>query len=285
MVQPLVIHEVAEARQWVRDAQSAGERVGVVPTMGALHAGHLSLVTAAKRTCDRVVTTIFVNPTQFGPHEDLEKYPRTWDRDLEHLSAAKVDVVFAPSTTTMYPRGDGATSVLPSRVAKRWEGEFRPEHFGGVATIVLKLFQIVPANAAFFGEKDFQQCRVISDMVEDLNLPIELEFVPIRRDDDGLALSSRNAYLSDEERHRALSLSQALRDAAASVAAGERDAGTIQRSVRRTLENAPVDRIDYIAVCAADTLEPVDKLTGNEMVLIAAHVGKTRLIDNTQLRF
>ena len=199
-----------EARQVVISAKRSGQKVGLVPTMGALHQGHLSLAHAAKSECDFTVATIFVNPTQFGPGEDFEKYPRDLDRDISNLEEAGVDMVFAPEADEIYPPGH-STYVQPPKVAEPLEGQFRPEHFRGVCTIVLKLFQIIPANVSYFGQKDYRQTRVIEDMVRDLSIPIAVRVCATVREVDGLALSSRNAYLSDSQREIALSLSRALR--------------------------------------------------------------------------
>lgn len=268
-----------EMHRLVRAAQCKGKRVAVVPTMGALHAGHLSLVEAAARMCDFVVVTIFVNPTQFAPHEDLNRYPRTLEADLRKLSALPVDHVFVPSAEVMYPPGF-STYIQPPLIASTLEGEKRPTFFRGVATIVLKLFQIIPAEVAVFGQKDYQQSRVVQEMVRDLSVPIQIQVEPTCREPDGLAMSSRNAYLSNEERHRALGLRRALLAAGESVGEGVREAATINQLMRETMREAGVDSIDYALLVDAQTLEPCDQLKTTCVALLAAYVGSTRLIDN-----
>jgi pantoate--beta-alanine ligase len=276
-----VIHEIAEMHDYVRSARARGASIGVVPTMGALHEGHLTLVDAARRECEVVIVTIFVNPTQFGPKEDFAKYPRTLQADVTLLAQRGVDVVFAPETTAMYGPLH-ATKVEVAGPALPLEGEFRPTHFSGVATIVLKLFNIVPANRAYFGRKDFQQVLVVRRMVADLDVPVEIVTCPIARDPDGLAMSSRNVYLSAAERERALSLSRSLRQACEMVSAGERNSETILTAMRKTLQAADV-ALDYVAICHADTLVPLKVVTAPAVALIAGRVGSTRLIDNEML--
>ncbi len=279
---PPVIHTIAQMRRAVRAAQVAGQRVGVVPTMGALHEGHLSLAAASNRECDFTVVTIFVNPTQFGPREDFAKYPRTLEADLEKLATLRVDAVFAPSNEEMYPPGF-STYVDPPTAATLWEGACRPGHFRGVTTVVLKLFLAVPADVAYFGHKDYQQSVVIRRMVEDLNAPVEIRVMPTLRDPDGLAMSSRNVYLSVEERQRALALSRGLQLAEQRVALGERDAEVVRLGMVETLHAGGVTDIDYVAVVDPDTLAPLEQLAGPAVALIAARVGTTRLIDNCRL--
>lgn len=273
-----VVETVAAMRSEVRRLQRSGERVGVVPTMGALHDGHLSLVHLAKQGCEKVVATIFVNPTQFAPHEDFSKYPRTLERDLQLLREVGCDYVFVPSRDEVYPPGF-STEVDPPAVAQRWEGECRPGHFRGVATVVLKLLNMIPADVAVFGQKDYQQAAVIQQMVRDLNVGTEIQLGPIVRDPDGLAMSSRNRYLSPTERQRALSLSQSLRAARQAIAAGETWAATIMAMIGETLQ-PQVDSIDYVAVADGVTLEPVEVITANTVILLAVKIGSTRLIDN-----
>ena len=260
----------------------SGKRTGLVPTMGALHAGHLSLVQAARERADVVVATIFVNPIQFGPHEDFAKYPRTLDADLEALSAAGCRMAFVPSQAEMYPPSS-STMVDPPDVSRPLEGEFRPGHFRGVATIVLKLFHIVPADVACFGQKDYQQAQVIRQMVADLNVPIEIVVCPIIREPDGLAMSSRNRYLSPAERQQALALSQALDKAEQLVASGEVESGSIVAAMRNILQGAGIERIDYVTLADPITLEPAAQIEGRAVALIACYVGQTRLIDNRLL--
>ncbi len=279
---PQLIDHPRAMHDFVRAAQRAGKRVGVVPTMGALHAGHLSLAEAAKKSCDVTVVTIFVNPTQFGPNEDFTKYPRTLDSDLSALAPLGIDAVFVPHNEAMYPPGF-STYVDPPQVAELWEGRFRPGHFRGVATVVLKLFNACPADAAFFGAKDYQQTLVVRRMVEDLNLPIDIQVLPTLREPDGLAMSSRNRYLSAAERATALTISQSLQLAADLIAAGERNAATVLARMHERFANAGITQIDYIALADPETLQPVEQLDRPVVALIAARVGTTRLIDNRLL--
>lgn len=260
----------------------SGRRIGLVPTMGALHDGHLSLVKRAKQECDVVATTIFVNPTQFGPNEDFSKYPRTLDADLEKLQTVGCDYVFTPASDSIYAPGHSTYVTAPS-VASRWEGEVRPGHFQGVTTIVLKLFMMVPAQVAYFGRKDYQQVAVIKTMVEELNVPIRIVTCDTIREIDGLAMSSRNRYLSDTERHRAIGLSRALKKAEALATSGETSVAVLESAMEKVLLDAPVDSIDYARVVSADQLEPMEQLTAPAVAIIAARVGSTRLIDNALL--
>jgi pantoate--beta-alanine ligase len=259
-----------------------GRRVAVVPTMGALHAGHLSLVEIARRHADVVVATIFVNPTQFGPQEDFSKYPRTLEADLQALSAAGCDLVFVPASDEIYPPGF-STYIEPPAVALPLEGVCRPGHFRGVATVVLKLFQLVPAEVACFGQKDYQQLLVIRRMALDLDVPIEIIPCPIVREADGLAMSSRNRYLSPAERQKALALSRALERAEQMAAGGERNCDKIAEAMREMLSKAGISRVDYAVVVDAQTLEQKPTIAGRAVALIAAFVGTTRLIDNRLL--
>jgi pantoate--beta-alanine ligase len=242
----------------------------------------LSLVRVAREHADKVVATIFVNPTQFGPQEDLGKYPRTLEADLTSLSAAGCDLVFVPTAADIYPPGF-STYVEPPAVAQPLEGVCRPGHFRGVATVVLKLFQLIPADVACFGQKDFQQLAVIRQMVRDLAIPIEIMACPTVREPDGLALSSRNRYLSPAERQRALALSRALGRAAELVGAGERTSDRLVEQMRSILAAAGIDKIDYVAIADPETLEAKPVVNGSTVALIAAFVGTTRLIDNRML--
>jgi pantoate--beta-alanine ligase len=280
---PTVITRGDELRRQVLAWRAAGESVGLVPTMGALHAGHLSLVARSVEECRRTVVTIFVNPTQFGPNEDFARYPRQLDRDLELLAAANADLVFVPPADEMYRAGH-ATLVEVEGISQRWEGAIRPGHFRGVATIVLKLFNLAPADRAYFGQKDYQQSVVIRRMVADLNLPIEIRVLPTIRDPDGLALSSRNAYLSADERTRALALSRSLRRAVELIAGGQRDAKLISGAMRRILESIPGLNLDYATLVDPDNLEEVSRVTGPVVAIVAAKIGRTRLIDNEIIR-
>lgn len=276
---PVIISDPSQMLALVEDQKRLGKRVGLVPTMGALHAGHLSLVEQAANHTDFTVVTIFVNPTQFGPHEDLDKYPRNLKQDIRLLSTYNVDVIFTPTVEAMYPAG-ASTRIVPPEVARPLEGEIRTKHFEGVATIVLKLFNLIPANIGFFGQKDYQQTRVIGQMVEDLNIPIEVQVCPIIREDDGLALSSRNAYLSDTERLQAVALSRALFCIQKMVQEGERDSNALLETAKQTLADASIRQIDYVALVDKHDLSPVQRVDSKTIALAAVYVGKTRLIDN-----
>ncbi len=279
---PFVATTEADARDRLRASRSAGKSIGLVPTMGALHEGHLSLVRAAKQRCNYVVVTIFVNPTQFAPTEDFSKYPRTIEEDLEALDDLGVDLVFMPKQQDLYP-GGFSTYVLPPAVADPFEGQFRPEHFRGVATIVLKLFNLLPADIAFFGQKDYQQCQVIQRMVEDLNVPIEIQSCPIIREPDGLAMSSRNRYLSPEDRETAVAISQALNEVHRRFAQGVTEVAALTTVLRDILVDRGITRIDYAAIADAHTLDNIKQINQPAVALVAAHVGATRLIDNLLL--
>jgi len=274
-----VFRTVREVREW--RASVTGD-VGLVPTMGYLHEGHLSLVRAARAGNAHVVTSVFVNPTQFAPNEDLDRYPRDEARDLALLEAERVDVVFAPAVDEMYPEGF-QTYVTVDRVTQRLEGASRPTHFRGVTTVVLKLFNIAQPHRAYFGQKDAQQLAVIRRMVRDLDVPVEVIGMPIVREADGLALSSRNIYLSPDERAAALVLSRALRRAEELFAAGERDAGVIRAAVEGMMAAEPLARIDYVSVADAGTLEELETVDRAALVSVAARFGVTRLIDNVTL--
>ena len=277
-----VITGVVSMRTAVRTLQQGGETVGFVPTMGALHEGHLSLIDAAAAECDRVAASIFVNPTQFGPNEDFTKYPRPLERDVELLRERGCDLVFAPEAAEMYPAGYG-TSIDVGPVAVPWEGAARPGHFAGVATVVLKLFECVPADRAYFGRKDYQQTLVVKRMAVDLNLPVDVRVCPIVRDADGLALSSRNVYLSPDERRRALSLSQSLRLAEELISGGERDALVVRERMLAHLNAAGGVNVEYVAIVRDGTVEEVAEIGGPITIAVAARVGATRLIDNVQI--
>jgi len=274
-----VYRTIAEVREAVGAARTAGRRVGVVPTMGAMHEGHLSLIRAAAQETDYVVVTVFVNPTQFGPDDDLERYPRQLQQDCRLVREAGADAVFAPTNEEMYPPGY-ETYVEITRLSAEWEGRHRPGHFRGVATIVLKLFNIVGADAAYFGQKDGQQARVVAKMAEDLNVPAVVRVMPTVREADGLAMSSRNAYLSPTERREAAKLSQALKLAEELVAGGERDSEAIVGRMRAIVETIPEAEIDYIGIMDAESLEAVERIESTVMVALAVQVGPARLIDN-----
>ena len=266
-------------KEKAREARLEQRIIGLVPTMGALHAGHLALVERAKKECSPVFASIFLNPKQFGPHEDLSRYPRPLEADIEKLTAAKVDGLFLPDAAEVYPSGF-STYVHVEGLSERLEGKSRPGHFLGVATVVLKLFEIVQPNFAYFGRKDAQQLRIIQHMTRDLNLDVEIVVCPIVREPDGLALSSRNAYLSPEERKAATVLYRALCAAATEVHAGVRDSMQLQRAMHKILESEPRARVDYAEIVDAESFEPVIRLGRRSYALLAVHIGKTRLIDN-----
>jgi len=266
----------------ILDLHRNGHRIGLVPTMGALHEGHISLVHNAREQADIVAATIFVNPTQFGPHEDFRKYPRTLDADLRALASAGCNLVFIPTANDIYPPGF-STYVEPPVVSQPLEGICRPGHFRGVATIVLKLFQLLPAHIACFGQKDYQQLQVIKRMVADLAVPIEIIACPTVREPDGLAMSSRNRYLSPSERQQALALSRALAQAEQRVRFGEQNAATIVTAMQATLHEAGITQIEYVALADPETLAPQTTVDRPTIALIAARVGTTRLIDNRLL--
>jgi pantoate--beta-alanine ligase len=259
--------------------RSRAKSLALVPTMGALHEGHLSLVRQAKKECDVVVVSIFVNPTQFGPGEDFGRYPRSPEKDLEVLRALKVDAVFAPPSHTVYPPGF-ATFVDPGPLATVFEGALRPGHFRGVATVVLKLFIIVQPDLAVFGQKDFQQVVVIRRLVEDLNLAVKIVVCPIVREADGLALSSRNVYLNAEDRKAALVLFRSLKQAEEMVRAGEVDAEKLVREMRKTIQAESRVQLDYAAIVDPSTLAPVAHAIPGSVALVAARLSTVRLIDN-----
>ncbi|MFH0799131.1 MAG: pantoate--beta-alanine ligase [Pseudomonadota bacterium] len=279
-----ILRTVEDMRRWSMTERRAGKTIAFVPTMGALHEGHLSLLRAGKERADRLVLSIYVNPTQFGPKEDLGSYPRDFDGDLGKAEGTGVDAVFFPSDEAMYPKGY-ETFVTVEEVTKHLCGASRPGHFRGVTTIVAKLFNIVAPDVALFGEKDFQQLVVIKKMAADLNMPIEIVGYPIVREPDGLAMSSRNQYLSREERQAALSLSRALDEAGLIVEGGETRAAQILAQVRATIEATKIVRIDYAELVDAETLTGVERIKGRALLALAAFVGKTRLIDNRLLRF
>ncbi len=266
-------------KQVARQARAEGRCTGFVPTMGALHAGHLSLVRAAVAECQPVIASIFVNPTQFGPKEDFRKYPRSIEEDSKKLEDAGVDYLFAPEPSEIYPPGF-RTWVNVEGLSERLEGRARPGHFRGVATVVLKLLEIVQPHKAFFGRKDAQQARVIRQMAGDLHVDSEIVVCPIVREPDGLAMSSRNAYLNPEERRAATILFRALDGARASIARGERDALRLTAAMRDMLRTEPLAELDYAELVDAETLEPVTRPRGACLALLAARIGATRLIDN-----
>ena len=273
------IRTVAWMKEKAREARQDQRIIGLVPTMGALHAGHMALVERAKKECAPVFASIFLNPKQFGPREDLSRYPRPLEADLEKLTDAKVDGLFLPEATEIYPHGF-STYVNVEGLSERLEGKSRPGHFRGVATVVLKLFEMVLPHNAYFGRKDAQQARIIQQMVRDLNLDVEIVVCPIVRESDGLAMSSRNAYLTHEERKAATVLHRALRAAAGEIHAGVRDSLQLQRTLHKVLEAEPHARVDYAEVVDAESFAPVVRLSKPAFALLAVYIGHTRLIDN-----
>jgi pantoate--beta-alanine ligase len=274
-----ILTTIAETRATVRVVKAGGNRLGFVPTMGALHEGHLSLVRLAKEHSDVVAVSIFVNPTQFGPNEDFSRYPRTFARDREMLEVEGVNLLFAPSVEEMYLNG-AATFVNVEGLSERLDGVSRPGHFRGVTTVVSKLLNIVTPDIAVFGQKDAAQVAIIKRMVRDMNLPVEIVVGPIVRESDGLAMSSRNAYLNPKQRKQALVLSRALQTVQARIAQGEVLSSRLVESAQLVFDAEPEVRVDYIAVVSCETLQPVESIAKGALVAVAAYVGNTRLIDN-----
>ncbi len=273
------LSSIADLRRWVRDERAAGRRIALVPTMGFLHEGHLRLVDEARRHADRVIMSIFVNPLQFGPAEDLDRYPRDLPRDRALAQARVTDALFVPTEAVMYPPGS-AIRVVPGETADRWEGAARPGHFEGVLTVVAKLFHLVEPDVACFGRKDIQQATLVRQMVRDLDWRLEIVVVPTVREPDGLALSSRNAYLDPDQRTRAVVLSAALRAAHDAFRSGERDAAVLVGTVRRVLATQPTVEVEYVAIVEPATLAPVDTVDADTVAALAVRLGRTRLIDN-----
>jgi pantoate--beta-alanine ligase len=270
---------IAEIRAWVSKMHAAGKTVGFVPTMGALHVGHVSLIQAAAARCDSVVVSIFVNPTQFSPGEDFEKYPRPLEQDLALCEQYGVDAVFAPSRGEMYAR-ENLTWVTVEKVSEPLCGRFRPGHFRGVATVCTKLFNIVGADAAFFGQKDAQQVAVIQRMVADLNMPLEVVVCPTVREPDGLAVSSRNQYLSPQERKEATVIYRSLQRSAELIRGGETPVARIMEQMREVLGQVPALQVEYVSIVDAASLEDLPRVQGKVLVAVAGRLGSTRLIDN-----
>lgn len=277
-----ILRSIAEMRAASREARRGGRRLGLVPTMGALHAGHISLVRAARAQCQAVAVSIFVNPTQFGPSEDFSKYPRTFEQDRGLLEAEKVDFLFYPPVEEMYPPG-ATTWVYVEGLSERLDGRTRPGHFRGVTTVVSKLFHAVEPDVAYFGQKDAAQAAILRRMARDLDFDVEIVVCPIVRETDGLALSSRNVYLSPEERKRATVLYRALSRIQFLADKGERRAAELVRAGKGVVAEEPEVRLDYLEVVDGSTLEPVEDVSGGALVAIAAYVGATRLIDNITL--
>lgn len=278
------IHTTVDGlRSELRPARAKGRRIGLVPTMGALHEGHLSLMRTARAASDVVVATIFVNPTQFGPNEDLAKYPRTFERDCDQLKKENVDFVFAPGVDEMYPQGS-VTWVTVEGLSDKLDGKSRPGHFRGVTTVVAKLFHIVEPDIAFFGQKDAAQLAIIRQMVRDLKFPIEVVGCPILREPDGLAMSSRNVYLDPAQRKSALVLSRALRCMEQLFKQGERNSQVLAGAGKNEFSAEPTVRLDYLELVDPQSLDPISEAKENTLVAVAAYVGTTRLIDNLLLK-
>ncbi len=279
----LVFTKIQEMRNWVKERKAGGQEIGFVPTMGYLHDGHLSLVAAARQENQGVVMSIFVNPTQFGPQEDYAAYPRDLARDCRLAEEAGVDVVFAPKVEEMYPDYPPLTVVDVKEITKGLCGASRPGHFTGVATVVTKLFNIVQPDRAYFGQKDYQQVQVIKRMVKDLNIPVEIKTVPIKREEDGLAMSSRNTYLTPEERKEALCLYQTLNLCRELYEKGVTATSELIEAMYARINQEPHAQIDYVAICDAESLVPVKEIRNRVVVALAVKIGKTRLIDNMVL--
>ena len=279
----LVIEHIREMQSWSETERCEGKRIVLVPTMGFLHEGHLSLVRAGRKRGDRLVVSVFVNRTQFAPDEDYTAYPRDFDRDRELLDREGVDVLFHPSAQEMYPRG-AQTHVEVERLGSLLCGAFRPGHFRGVATVVAKLFNIVRPHVAIFGSKDYQQLQIIRRLVEDLSFDVEVVSYPIVREKDGLAMSSRNAYLSQKERQAALSLSRSIRKAESLVHQGGREGERIIDAVRAEMNKEPLVQIEYVCLCDPNSLEEIERMKSEALLAMAVWIGKARLIDNTILK-
>ena len=279
-----VVKTINEVRQFVKEARLKGMTIGFVPTMGFLHEGHLSLMREAKAQTDYVVVSIFVNPTQFGPTEDLATYPRDLPRDQMLCESVGVDLIFAPEVDEMYPAGHSTIVDCEGPITKQLCGASRPTHFKGVTSVVAKLFNITLPDKAFFGQKDAQQVAVIEKMVKELNFDVEIVPCPIVREEDGLAMSSRNTYLDAEARRQALVLSQSLNAAKASIDAGETRVSELIALIRETIQQAPMAEIDYVQIVDATTLLAIDELNDDTLIALAVKFGKTRLIDNLRIR-
>jgi pantoate--beta-alanine ligase len=278
-----IIRTARSMTAWSERLRREGVIIGFVPTMGALHDGHRSLIRAARLRCDALVVSIFVNPTQFNPTEDLTKYPRPIAKDRALCRKEGVDVCFEPTARVMYPEGFQTVVTLPA-LARRWEGEARPQHFAGVATVVTKLFGIVSPHLAIFGQKDYQQATLVRQLVKDLNLGVEIQVRPTVREQDGLAMSSRNVYLSADERQIVPLLSQALRAGGQMIEGGMNDVAAIERIMRQAIEQAPTIHVEYLAVCDPDSLEPLSVVAARAVLLGAIRIGSIRLIDNVLVK-
>ena len=278
-----VLTTVAEVKSFVRAVKKAGKTIGLVPTMGALHEGHLTLMRHAKKNADVVIASVFVNPTQFGPNEDFDAYPREFSRDCEKLDSVGVDAVFHPSAEEMYPKGYTAYVTVDGDITNKLCGAKRPGHFRGVATVVTKLFNITEADKTVFGQKDAQQVVVIKRFVRDLNMNVEVNMVPIVRAEDGLALSSRNKYLSDKEKKAALVLSQSLKEAQKAFKSGKKSVTELKALITEKIQAEPLAQIDYIDIYTFPDLEECEMIVKEALVALAVKFGTTRLIDNTIL--
>lgn len=275
----MVVEKIQDVREIIKSQKKQNKKIGLVPTMGYLHDGHLSLIKKAKENSDFVCASIFVNPIQFGPNEDYDKYPRDVERDIKLLENQGCDLVFIPSVEEMYP-DERLTTITVRKITDKLCGAYRPGHFDGVCTVVAKLFNIFTPDIAVFGQKDAQQVAVIKKMVEDLNMPVEIIASPIVRDKDGLALSSRNTYLTDEERRAALILNKSLKEAEKLLVSGERSAEKILDAVRKTLEDEPQCKVQYVSCVDPDTLDDLNTICDKALIAIACYIGNTRLIDN-----
>ena len=275
-----ILRTVAEITEFAKAAQQAGKVIGLVPTMGALHEGHLTLMRTAREKCDVVIASVFVNPVQFGPNEDYDAYPRRFEEDCQTLESVGVDAVFHPEPKEMYPDGYGTYVNVESAFTGKLCGGQRPGHFRGVATVVTKLMNLSRAQEAFFGQKDAQQVLVIRRFVKDLNIQVNINMVPIVREESGLARSSRNAYLSPEEKTAALVLSRSLKKAEAAYEAGEKSVEALKKVVREEIATEPMAVIDYVELYSFDELKEIETVNGESLLAIAVKIGKTRLIDN-----
>ncbi len=278
-----ILTSISEVRSEVVTKRNNGQVVGFVPTMGALHEGHLSLIRTCRKQCDYVVVSIFVNPAQFGPGEDLDSYPRTMDADCEMCKQAGVDLVFAPAVNEMYPQ-ENLTWVKVDKLGDYLCGASRPTFFRGVCTVVTKLFNIVMPDVAYFGQKDAQQLAIIRRMVRDLNIPVEIRSCPIVRDENGLALSSRNKYLNSTQRKQALCLHESLQYAQEMIKQGQHDTQTIIAAMQEIINKQPEAKIDYISIVDTEYLQPVTTINGPVLIALAVYIGTTRLIDNTTVQ-
>jgi len=280
-----IIKDIDEMKEYSRQARREGKKIGFVPTMGYLHDGHASLIKAAREECDIVVISVFVNPIQFGPEEDLDRYPRDMEKDGKIAEDCGADVIFTPDRENMYPVGYSTYVDVTGNITETLCGLSRPGHFLGVATVVAKLFNIVGPDMSYFGQKDAQQQVVVKRMVEDLNMDTGIRLMPVIREEDGLAMSSRNTYLAPVERGQALSIYRSLLRAEELVTEGERSAEKIKKEMREILEMGPDLRIDYVEVVDGDDLRKLENVRDNTLIAVAAFIGKTRLIDNTLIRF